>query len=123
MLTLTQAFDELAKLTASGKATTKQLMDLAVQLSLDTAPGYSQGSVTLLYSGQVNGVSSDKYVGRMIADGADIRVIDKTQIGQFLAKDDLFKNAWLAAGGLKPSSTTAPMVLGPRPLAVSSPTP
>jgi hypothetical protein len=62
MLTLNQAFDELAKLTASGKAITKQLMDLAAQVSLDTAPGYSQGSVTLLYSGQVNGVSSDRYV-------------------------------------------------------------
>jgi hypothetical protein len=35
----------------------------------------------------------------MIADGADVRVIDKTQIGQFLAKDDLFKDAWLAARG------------------------
>jgi len=53
MLTLDQAFAELSKLTASGKATTKQLMDLAAQVSLNTASGYTQGSVTLLYSGEI----------------------------------------------------------------------
>lgn len=74
-------------------------MDLAGRVSLDTASGYTQGSVTLLYSGRINDVPSDKYIGKMIADGADIRVIDKTNVGQFLAKGDFFKNAWLAAGG------------------------
>lgn len=55
MLTLAQAFDELAAITAPGKTyTTKQLMDLAAQ------------------------VSSDQYIGAMIEQGADIRVIDKT---------------------------------------------
>lgn len=58
MLTLDQAFIKLDELIASGQATTKQLMDLAAQVSLDTAPGYTQGSATLLYSGSINGVSS-----------------------------------------------------------------
>ena len=99
MLTLDQAFTELAKLTASGKATTQQLMDLAAKVTLDTASGYSQGSVTLLYSGEINGVRSSKYIADMIDEAADIRVVDKTQLGRFLAQDDIFKAAWLAAGG------------------------
>ncbi len=58
MLTLAQALIKLEELKASGQVTTKQLMDLAAQVSLDTAPGYTQGSATLLYSGSINGVSS-----------------------------------------------------------------
>ena len=98
MLTKDQALDELAKLQATGKVTTKKLMELAAQVSLDTAPGFTQGSVTVLYSGTINGVSSTEYIGDMIKQNADIRVIDKTNVGQFLADDEFYK-AWKAAGG------------------------
>jgi hypothetical protein len=99
MLTLDQALVELGKLTASGNAyTTKQLMDLAAQVSLDAAPGYTQGSVTLLYSGQINGVESIDYISRMIDDVPDIRVLNKIHVGQFLG-DPEFQKAWLALTG------------------------
>ncbi|MFZ5557165.1 MAG: VCBS domain-containing protein [Pseudomonadota bacterium] len=99
MLTLDQALDELAKLTAPGNTyTTKQLMDLAAQVSLDAAPNYTQGSVTLLYSGQINGVDSNDYIRRMIDDDADIRVLNKTHVGQFLG-DPEFQKKWLALTG------------------------
>ena len=42
MLTLIQAIDELAKLTAAGPTTTQKLMNLAAQVSLDTAPDHSE---------------------------------------------------------------------------------
>lgn len=73
MLTLEQGITKLDGYLASGKVTTKQLMDLAALVSLDTAPGFTQGSVTVLYSGTINGVSSDKYIGKMIEQGADTR--------------------------------------------------
>lgn len=98
MLTKDQALDELAKLQATGNVTTKKLMELAAQVSLDAAPGFTQGSVTVLYSGTINGVSSTEYIGDMIKQNADIRVIDKTNVGQFLADDEFYK-AWKAAGG------------------------
>lgn len=98
MLTLAQALDDLNDLKTTGTATTTKLMELAARVSLDTAPGFTQGSVTLLYSGTVNGVSSEKYIGKMIEQGADIRVIDKTNVGQFLV-DAEFKEAWKLAGG------------------------
>ncbi|MDP2974721.1 MAG: hypothetical protein Q8N45_00780, partial [Anaerolineales bacterium] len=98
MLTLAQALTKLDELKDSGKVTTTKLMDLAAQVSLDTAPGFTQGSVTLLYSGTINGVSSTDYIKDMIAQNADIRVIDKTNVGQFLA-DNEFVKAWKLAGG------------------------
>lgn len=99
MMTLKEALSALAELTKPGATyTTKQLMELAAQVTLDTAPDIKQGSVTLLYSGKINGVESTDYIKRMIADGADIRVIDKTQLGQFLA-NGLFKDAWINIGG------------------------
>lgn len=66
MLNKDQALDELAKLQATGKVTIKKLMELAAQVSLDTAPGFTQGSVTLLYSGTINGVSSTDYVRKRL---------------------------------------------------------
>jgi len=99
MMTLKEALSALAELTKPGATyTTKQLMELTAQVTLDTAPDIKQGSVTLLYSGKINGVESTDYIKRMIADGADIRVIDKTQLGQFLA-NGLFKDAWTNIGG------------------------
>jgi hypothetical protein len=95
MLTKDQALDELAKLTAPGKTyTTEQLMKLVERVSLDAAPGYTQGSVTVLYSGDINGVSSTDYIGKMIDQKENIRVIDKTHVGQFL-KDPEFLKDWL----------------------------
>ena len=98
MLTLDQALIELAELTAPGKTyTAKQLADLAAKVSVDVASGSTQGSVTLLYSGRINDVPSTDYIGKMIKDGADIRVIDKTQVGTFLASED-FQKAYKATG-------------------------
>jgi Ca2+-binding RTX toxin-like protein len=95
MLTLAQALDELAALTAPGKNyTTWQLKELVARVSLDAAPGYSQGTVTLLYSGGINGVKSEDYIGKMIESHADdIRVLDKTQVAKFLESDE-FEKAW-----------------------------
>jgi hypothetical protein len=99
MLTLDQALIQLAEMTAPGKTyTTQQLSALAAQVVLDALPDKPQGSVTLLYSGQINGVSSDKYVAEMVSKNADIRVLDKTQVGRFLANKD-FTKAWTDAGG------------------------
>lgn len=55
MLDLDQAFVQLAQITADASYTETQLRNLVEQVSLDTAPYKSQGSVTLLYSGKING--------------------------------------------------------------------
>lgn len=98
MLTVDQALVELNNLKVSGNASTSELAKLAARVSVDAAPGAVQGTVTLLYSGSINGVSSTKYIEKMIEQGADIRVLDKTNAGKFLA-NVLFEKAWLDAGG------------------------
>jgi RTX calcium-binding nonapeptide repeat (4 copies) len=98
MLTTEQALIKLEELLATGTATPDQLKALVSQVSLGTATGRSQGSVTVLYSGTVNGVSSEEYIKKLIKDGADIRVIDNTHVGRFLANLE-FSKAWEQAGG------------------------
>ena len=51
-----KAIVKLTKLTSSGKYTVQDLIALGSQVSVDVANGMTQGSVTLLYSGTVNGV-------------------------------------------------------------------
>jgi len=84
ILSYDEAIAELAKLTNSGKYTVKDLVALGSRVSVATATDEVQGSVTLLYSGTVNGVGSGELIGDMMKQGADIRVIDKTQAGAFL---------------------------------------
>lgn len=93
ILSYDEAIAELEKLTSSGKYTVKDLMALGSQVSVETAQGMTQGSVTLLYSGPVEGVSSGKIIEGMIEQDADIRVIDKTQAGAFL-KSKEFSDAF-----------------------------
>lgn len=92
-LTYGEAMAELAKLTSSGKCTLKDLMALGSRVSVDAANGMAQGSVTLLYSGTVNGVGSGSLIDDMMKQGADVRVIDKTQAGAFL-KSPAFNTAF-----------------------------
>lgn len=84
ILTYDEAIVELTKLTSSGKYTVTDLINLGSRVSVDVAQGMTQGSVTLLYSGTVNGVGSGTLIDDMMKQGADIRVIDKTQAGAFL---------------------------------------
>lgn len=121
MLTLAQALIALDDLKDTGRVSITSLMELAAQVSLDTAPTFTQGSVTLLYSGTINGVSSTDYIGKMIEQGADIRVIDKTNVGQFLG-DGEFLRAWESAGGTDAQLLPALMALGHRPRLALSPT-
>lgn len=84
ILSYEEAIAELDKLTSSGKYTVKDLMALGGRVSVETAQNLTQGSVTLLYSGEIEGVRSGKIIDAMIEREANIRVIDKTQAGQFL---------------------------------------
>lgn len=94
MLTSEQAREELKALVNSGKKyTTDQLEALASRVSIDTAANKTQGSVTLLYSGKVDGVSSSQVIDAMLANAEDIRVIDNTHLGTFMAHPD-FRTAW-----------------------------
>ena len=45
---------------------------------------YSDGRTTVLYSGKVDGISSNDIVVQMMKDGADVRVINKTTAAKFL---------------------------------------
>lgn len=98
MLTYDDAIASLNALKESGNLNLQKLRELADQVSIDARPGYTQGSVTLLYSGPINGVDSVEYIDLMMQSREDIRVIDKTHVGKFLA-DSSFKNAWREAGG------------------------
>lgn len=100
ILTYDEAIVELAKLTSSGNYSVHDLMALGSRVSVATASGMTQGSVTLLYSGPVNGVGSGTLVDAMMKQDANaLRVIDKTQAGVFLKSDDFdraFKNLTVA---------------------------
>lgn len=88
ILSYDDAIAELAKLTNSGKYTVKDLMALGGRVSVEAARDMTQGSITLLYSGTVEGAKSSDIIEAMIEQKADIRVIDKTQAGQFLKSDE-----------------------------------
>jgi Ca2+-binding RTX toxin-like protein len=94
MLTLDEALQQLSVL-RKGAYSVDDLMKLADQVTLDTAPGKTQGATTLLYSGQINGASSADIVSELIKKEPGIRVIDKTSIGTFLASEE-FKTAFLS---------------------------
>lgn len=88
ILTYDEAIAELAKLTSSGNYTVRDLMALGSRVTVATASNMTQGSVTLFYSGPVNGVGSGTLIDNMMQKGADIRVIDKTQAGVFLKSEE-----------------------------------
>jgi hypothetical protein len=87
----------LAAMVSSGYYTVDDLMKLAERVTTDTRPGLTQGSVTLLYSGKIGVVSSGDYITDILgqSEGANLRVLDKTSAGAFLASDE-FKTAFAA---------------------------
>lgn len=80
-LDLTQAKAALASL-VSGSYTTNDLLNLARQVDISAT-----GSVTILYSGTVNGEAA-YLIAKEMAEDSDIRVIDKTQAAKFLQSDE-----------------------------------
>ena len=80
-LTAQQAV-QLLKSDPTKYATPEALRNLVSQLSVE-----STGKVTVLYSGKVGGTSSNVIVEAMIAQGEDIRVINKTPAAMFLDSD------------------------------------
>ena len=62
MLTLDQAFTELAKLTASGKATTQQLMDIkTLELSKVGFSKYKEGDTIHFVFKKIAGAKENRY--------------------------------------------------------------
>ncbi len=96
IITYEEAISELKELTSSGKYELSDLMALGSRVSVATAEGKSQGSITLLYSGKMGDVSTTTIIGEIIKKGEDgnLRIIDKTQAGAFLSSD-AFNKAFL----------------------------
>lgn len=59
--------------------TPQALTDLVKQISVEAS-----GSVTVFYGGKINGVDSASVIEAMVDAGDDIRVLDKSPVGQFL---------------------------------------
>src|SRR4051812_40771313 len=79
---------ELMQLISSGaRFTASEVYAIAAKVTTDVMPGMTQGSITLLYSGPVDGVSSSNVIKAMMDQGLDggVRLLDKTQVGQFLS--------------------------------------
>ena len=75
--------------------TPQALANLASQVSIEAS-----GAVTVLYGGRLpDGSSASAAVTAMVANGDDIRVIDKSPAGRFLSSDD-FKAAAAKVSGL-----------------------
>jgi hypothetical protein len=62
------------------------LLELARQVSIEAS-----GSVTVLYSGTVGDAHSTDVVKSLIANGTDVRVIDKTEASLFLNSDEFLE--------------------------------
>jgi len=89
MTITTTAAIEMLRNNAGSYSTKEALLALAQQVSLDAAEGYVQGSLTVLYSGQVtSAIHSSDVISAMVANGDDVRIIDKTQISQFLQSNE-----------------------------------
>jgi len=80
--------------------TPAKLRKLVSQVSIERAGGGVQGSVTVLYSNSITqgGVSAHDVILEMIKDDADVRVIDRTEAGEFMS-DRRFKEAAVQAFG------------------------
>lgn len=96
IITYDEAISELKQLTSSGKYELSDLMALGSRVSVATAEGKSQGSITLLYSGKMGDVSTTTIISEIIKKGEDgnLRIIDKTQAGAFL-NSTAFNKAFL----------------------------
>lgn len=83
-MTLTAA-QAIALLTGNPTAysSPEALLELAKQVSVEAS-----GSVTVLYSGSVGDAHSTDVVKSIIAGGADVRVIDKTEASLLLSSDE-----------------------------------
>lgn len=58
----------------------------------------ANGAVTVFYGGKLNGQNAVDIVDGLVRQGADIRVLDKTQVYSFLVSDT-FKDAVAKAFG------------------------
>lgn len=79
VLTAQQAIDLLIQ-RSQDYATPEALRDLANQVSTEAS-----GSITLLYSGDIGEVSTVKIIENIVANGTEIRLIDKTEAFTFLS--------------------------------------
>ena len=69
----------------SSYSTLDALRALAQEVTLDARSGFTQGTVTVLSSGKVtDSLSATSVVQAMVDQGADIRVINKTQVSALL---------------------------------------
>lgn len=91
-LTAQQAID-LLRANPTAYATTTALGDLVAHVST-----YATGSVTVFYGGKIDGIDAGEAVQAMLRDGADIRVLDKTEAFSFLNSRD-FRSAAAQAFG------------------------
>ena len=102
MLTFDQAIEKLRSNPAAFN-TTDALRSLANEVSIA-----ADGKITVLYSGPVvDGASSSEIVKSMLENGADIRVIDKTDAAKLMESRE-FLAAWADAYGLTPEDMFDP---------------
>jgi hypothetical protein len=99
---MTTTYDQainLLQVNPAAYATKEDLLRLVQNVTLDTNAGQTQGRVTVLYGGMVSstGHSSD-VISAMVANGSDVRVIDKTQVSKLLQSDDFLAALGRTAG-------------------------
>ena len=92
-ITAIQAIQRLIE-NPSSYSTTDKLLDLVKQLSLEATVGHTLGSVTVLYSGSIvaDGPSANSVIESMVANNANVRVINTTEAAAFLESSQ-FKTA------------------------------
>ena len=95
------SLDQALLLLQTTELTPQALTNLAKQVSIE-----AQGAVTVLYGGKLpDGTYASDAITAMVTHGEDIRVIDKSPAGMFLASRD-FKIAAAKASGLTGSDIT-----------------
>lgn len=91
--TMDQVSGALSALTSTGDQLKADLLNLISQVSV-----HAEGSVTVLYSGKVEGTNAWEIVNQMIAEGRDVRAIQKTLAAQVLNHDDFRAKVAVAFG-------------------------
>lgn len=92
---MTYSLSEAFELLKTTELTPQALTNLAKQVSIEAS-----GAVTVLYGGKLpDGSFASDAITSMVKNGDDIRVIDKTPLGNFLTSDE-YKFAAAKASGL-----------------------
>lgn len=69
--------------------TKEKLLELVRETNIDVADGYTQGRVTVLYSGWATAdTRSEDAVKALIVNGEDVRLVDKTQAARLMLSDE-----------------------------------